>query len=797
MTTPRQSGALLHRIVRAYQIWGANTDVGKTVFSTILCGLTTKYRAHEETTFLKPVSTGLPEERDDRHVRTFLPDIHSETLYQFELPVSPHLAAQVSLQDTPTDGDILAKIHDFTSRHASPTPGWLFIETAGGVHSPGPSGATQADLYRPLRLPAILIGDAKLGGISQTISAFESLKLRGYDIELILLFHEDKYQNHVYLTDYFRDHHSIPVKTAPLPPHRSSDPASDTHNMQAYYAATLPSLSTIPTLLSTSHANRISRLESMATVASKTIWYPFTQHKHVTPDRITVIDSAKDSHFQAFAPSHDGIGLLRPLFDGSASWWTQGLGHGNPHLSLAAAYAAGRYGHVMFAEAVHEPALALAETLLAGMRNPRLTRVFYSDNGSTGIEVAVKMALNAARARYGWGGKDEAGVIGLQGSYHGDTIGAMDCSEPGVFNEKVEWYRGRGAWLGAPGVRCEKGRWVVERGDGQTFTFSSLDEVFDLDTRAAKGEASGYGEQIRGILEGLHAQGRRFGALILEPIVLGAGGMHLVDPLFQQTLVKVVRASPHLFAGKDNHSSPTEGLDWSGLPVIFDEVFTGIYRLGRFSAASFLGVDPDISVHAKLLTGGLLPLSATLASEDIFRSFLSDDKSNALLHGHSYTAHAVGCQVGLESLRELQKMEREGGWDWALPTTRKGDDISQVANLKQFAGKVESRVWSVWSPDLVEWLSWQHGKCVEGVWALGTVLAIHMGGAGDSAGYKSTAAGGLQHALLRGSESDGGIHSRVLGNVLYLMAGQKTTRETVGRVEHLIRQSLRGSDITN
>ncbi|KAK3997867.1 putative Adenosylmethionine-8-amino-7-oxononanoate aminotransferase [Cladorrhinum sp. PSN332] len=786
MTASPQLGALLHRSLRVYQIWGANTEVGKTVFSTILCALTSKYRPYEKTAFLKPVSTGRAQEADDRHIERFLPGVHAETLYQFDLPVSPHLAAQVSQKNTPSDGEILSRISEFASCHASPSRGWLFIETAGGVHSPGPSGTTQADLYRPLRLPAILIGDAKLGGISQTISAFESLKVRGHDIELVLLFHSDTYQNHSYLASYFQDH-SIPVKTAPLPPPFSPNPQSDTRNMQTYYTATLPSLSSIPSLLSDSHANRISRLQSMPAAASQTIWYPFTQHQHLTPDKIAVIDSAKDSHFDTLVPAPvPSDSLLRPSFDGSASWWTQGLGHGNQNLALAAAYAAGRYGHVMFAEAIHEPALALAETLLSGMGNPRLKRVFYSDNGSTGVEVAVKMALRASRRRYGWEGK--AGVLGLKGCYHGDTIGAMDCSEPGVFNEKVEWYEGKGAWLDGSGVRCERGVWVVKGGEGREF--GTLGEVFDLEGREGRGEGRGYERVIRGALERLSEEGRRFGALMLEPVVLGAGGMHLVDPLFQRTLVKVVRASPQLLAGKHGHAHcSNDELDWSGLPVVHDEVFTGIYRLGRFSAASFLGIDPDISVHAKLLTGGLLPLSATLASESIFRSFLSDDKSEALLHGHSYTAHAVGCQVALESLRRLLKMERSGEWDWALSTKRKSDDQSHGASFMP-PDRVGSVIWSVWSPELVEWLSWQREKGVEGVWALGTVLAIHMGCAGDSAGYKSTAARGLQTALLRGSNDDGSVHSRVLGNVLYLMAGQTTTEETVRRVERLVRRGL-------
>ncbi len=288
------------------------------------------------------------------------------------------------------------------------------------------------------------------------------------------------------------------------------------------------------------HSDRISRLESMSATAAEKIWYPFTQQKHLTADKITVIDSAQGDYFHTLVPQTPAGGgsnaLLQPSFDGSASWWTQGLGHGNPRLALAAAYAAGRYGHVMFAEAVHEPALALAETLLAGMGNPRLGRAFFSDNGSTGTEVAVKMALRAARLRYGWGAADRLGVLGLQGSYHGDTIGAMDCSEPCVFNEKVEWYEGKGFWFEYPTVQCSDGVWRVEfpagmqplHGGLPSSSYHSLAAIFDVEYRESSGEGRLYEQFITATLERLAAEGRKFGALMLEPIVLGAGGMLLV-----------------------------------------------------------------------------------------------------------------------------------------------------------------------------------------------------------------------------------------------------------------------------
>lgn len=445
------------------------------------------------------------------------------------------------MQPIPSDDALLAGCRDFAAECAARGKGWLFLETAGGVHSPGPSGTTQADLYIPLRAPAVLVGDSRLGGISQTISAFESLRLRGYDVESVLLFRDATYQNFVYLADYFEKHHGVPVASVVAPPGRSEDAARDADAMAEYYGRGDCEDVTGRVLghLDRRHGERVSSLESLAARAHRHIWYPFTQQSLLGPEDIMTIDSAHGDYFQTLAPpaaadAAPDAPLLRSSFDGSASWWTQGLGHSNPQLTLAAAYAAGRYGHVMFAGTAHEPAMALAETLLRGMRNPRMSRVFYSDNGSTGIEAAVKMALRAARLRYGWGTGDGLGVLGLKGGYHGDTMGAMDCAEPCLYNEKIEWYEGKGYWLDYPTVLCSDGKWSVavnkglaeDLGPGEAY--GSLHDIFDVEARERRGEHHRYEAYITDTLKRLRRQGRKFGALILEPVVLGAGGMELV-----------------------------------------------------------------------------------------------------------------------------------------------------------------------------------------------------------------------------------------------------------------------------
>lgn len=414
------------------------------------------------------------------------------------------------------------------------------METAGGVHSPGPSGKTQADLYIPLRAPSLLVGDSRLGGISQTISAFESLRIRGYDVESVLLFKDDTYENYQYLEEYFRKQYGIPVTSLLEPPQKHENPEKDAEAMEKYYDRNDSTEITGQVLetLDINHQNRLTNLDTMATRASEHIWYPFTQQSLVGPKDIMTIDSAHGDYFQTLAPPSSEESpetpVLRSSFDASASWWTQGLGHSNPKLTMAAAYAAGRYGHVMFASAVHQPAMALAETLLNGMKNPRLKRVFYSDNGSTGTEVAIKMGLRAARKRYGWDTSQKLGILGLKGAYHGDTIGAMDCAEPGIYNEKIEWYEGKGYWLDYPTILCKDGKWCVSVADGLQGSFgagraySSLSEIFDVEKREASGEHAVYEDYITSTLRRLKDQGRKFGALMLEPIILGAGGMEFV-----------------------------------------------------------------------------------------------------------------------------------------------------------------------------------------------------------------------------------------------------------------------------
>ncbi|CAL1715948.1 unnamed protein product [Somion occarium] len=676
----------------------------------------------------------------------------------------------------------------------------MYVETAGGVHSPTLSGTTQLDSYRPLFLPTILIGDSRLGGISSTISSYESLVLRGYIVDAILLFRDEYYRNWEYLSSYFAEK-GVQVHAVDPPPAKHTDNNTNIQLTEQFYWKIVPS-NNQGTIFDTvrhldiCHTQRLEELDSMPRRTLDTIWWPFVQHGHVKTEKdVTVIDSASGDVFSLYNGHNTESStpsLLEPQFDGSASWWTQAVGHAHPALTMAAAQAAGRYGHVMFPEATHLPALKLAERLVKfGPGRGWASRAFFSDDGSTGMEVALKMALRAFAVREQGGLKSGIGmekrrglgVLGLKGSYHGDTIGAMDACEEGVYTS--EWHEAKGFWLDPPTISVRNGQTVISvppsiSAESEVET-QSLGWTYDITERFKTPLAAVYRQHIESTLRKLRNSERTLAALVLEPIVMGAGGMIFVDPLFQRILIDVVRSS-NAFPGT---LSTTPG-EWSGLPVIFDEVFVGLYRLGFESIIPLLGVFPDISVNAKILTGGLVPMAVTLASDSIFKAFYSEKKVDALLHGHSYTAYPVGCEVANEALNVIEKLSKSGEWEeakarWASP---------QETKLQS------NGVWSFWDPDFVSELS--KLPCVGEVMTLGTVLSIKI--ADDTAGYQSHSAQKLLDVIKSSENTEDvspipggspfGINYRTLGNVAYFMLSLNTAPEIVKAVENRIWRTL-------
>ncbi|KAI5119005.1 hypothetical protein M0805_004415 [Coniferiporia weirii] len=790
----------LYKNVRIHQIFGANTDVGKTILTTALA-LASASRGRL-VRYLKPVSTGPLEEADDGFVKRysgrFGDKIRHDCLLRYKEPVSPHLALRLEQSHScqknvePTDESINKSISAYIGESAafSSERTDVFVETAGGVHSPSLTGISQIDSYRPLRLPTILIGDSRLGGISSTISSYESLILRGYSVDAILLLREDYYRNWEYLSAYFGER-AVHVASFPPPPPKLDDEVANYEATDSYYTQLIKdgSMEDIREFLDKQHIDRLDELHSMPGRTLESVWWPFVQHGLVKgPEDVTVIDSAHGDFFSTYT-GHGGEkpNLLSPLYDGSASWWTQAYGHGEPSLALAAAHAAGRYGHVMFPQATNLPALKLAERLLSpkGPGAGWASRVFFSDDGSTAMEVALKMALRAYCVRHGRSldkaEKQQLGVLGLKGSYHGDTIGVMDAchTADGVYT--CEWHSAKGYWFDPPAIAMRNGKATITLPaaiakhasmDHTEIEGESLAWLYDVPRRLETDLANRYRSFIADSLQKIKEseESVRLGALVLEPLVLGAGGMIFVDPLFQRILVDVVR--------NEDFTPQIPNGTWRGLPVIFDEVFVGMYRTGFQSCIPTLGVTPDIAVYAKTLTGGLVPLAVTLASKSIFEAFLSDVKADALLHGHSYTAHAVGCEVANRSLEMMNKLAQSAAWS-VMQDGWRGSASKEPRSTPT--------MWSFWSPGFIEKVS--QLPVVDSVMTLGTVLAIKLNGATE--GYQSQ----IAQTRLRAIQSSPGddsfaIHFRTLGDVAYFMTSLNTSSSVIRVVEEKISAAL-------
>ncbi|KAI8362099.1 onanonoxo-7-onima-8-eninoihtemlysoneda [Mortierella sp. GBAus27b] len=797
------------RSFQAYQVFSANTNVGKTILSTglVRAAAALAVGADKKRTkafYLKPVQTGYPVDCDARHVKTYAPLVETSRLYAYPDPVSPHIATN----DPPPDSEVLRAtinaIRTFKQGLGQSDKGWALLETAGGVNSPIMSGELQSRFYRPLRLPTVLIGDSHLGGISTSLTSYESLHQYGYDIPALLVFN-NKSKNHEFLERHLAKAENRPtIHVLPSPPEKLADPKADAEQLHEYYIKTESYFAEVIRDLERIHQLRFDRLEELADKARTSIWWPFTQHQNVK--EVTVIDSAYGDIMTTYVEPKDkssGSSSLtsdqandakewkwREMFDGCASWWTQGLGHGSPLLTQSAAYAAGRYGHVMFPECAHEPAVQLTETLLDTVGKDWASRVFFSDNGSTAIEVALKMALKASQDRYAHLGQHtgRVEVIGIDGGYHGDTIGAMNACSPNLYNAQVTWYKAHGHWFAPPTVVFKDSKFHVtvpaEMNGSSEPVKVTLDNLSSVFTAPAESDPrlQIYRSHIRETLTRLTQDEKRsFGALLMEPVLMGAGGMVWVDPVFQRCLVEEVRAfkgfGTEISPGKNAHV-PAKN-NWKGLPVVFDEVFSGCWRLGRKSAADMLQVNPDIAAYAKLLTGGLITLATTLTTDSIFNNFLSETKTDALLHGHSYTAHPIGCAVANTSLQTYRQMEQHGDADQA----RQDWGASSYGDMG---------VWSIWNQNVVDRIS--RLDRVEGVVPLGSVLAIQMREADGPSGYASLVSQQVQRRLRDtkddASDAEVAIFGRPLGNVVYVIASQVSTREQLAKVENILLRTL-------
>ena len=319
------------------------------------------------------------------------------------------------------------------------------------------------------------------------------------------------------------------------------------------------------------------------------LWHPFTQMQ-TAPPPIPVVRGEG-----VYLYTEDG----RRILDGISSWWVNIHGHSHPKLNEALARQARELEHVIFAGFTHRPAVELAERLVEVLPEG-LHRIFYSDDGSTAVEVALKMAYQYWR---NCGELERRLFVALKFAYHGDTVGTMSVSEESLFTEAFEGLLFRVARAEAPYCyRCPLG---LELPTCAIDCLGSLEQIL----REEKGRVAG---------------------VIVEPMLQAAGGM-IVWP--REFLTGVRRLC-------DEHKTL----------LIADEVMTGFGRTGRMFASEHGPVRPDIVCLSKGISAGYLPLAATAATDDVYEAFLSDDRSKTFFHGHSFTANPLGCAVGLASL---------------------------------------------------------------------------------------------------------------------------------------------------
>lgn len=409
------------------------------------------------------------------------------------------------------------------------------------------------------------------------------------------------------------------------------------------------------------------------------VWHPYTQHLNA-PLPVPIVRAEGSWLYDLHG---------KPLLDAISSWWVTTHGHCRPEIVEAISEQARQLDQVIFAGFTHEPAAALAAELVSKL--PRgLTRVFYSDDGSTAVEVAIKLSLQSFANR----GTPRRLVAALENAYHGDTFGAMAAGARGVFTHMYEPLLFEVARLPDP-----------SQGD----TLAALDALID-------------------------ARGSELAAVIVEPLLLGAGGMHVWD----EDVLRGIRARTQA----------------AGVHLIADEVLTGFGRTGPLFACDRADVRPDLLCMSKGLTGGVLPLGATAATEDIFDAFRSSDRRKTFFHGHSYTANPIACAAALASLQLFDEDSEDD---------RVRLEVAQATQLATLRGV----------------------RGVKAVRQIGTVGAVELDA---TPGYLSDIGRELAAYALQE-----GVLIRPLGNVAYCLPPYCTTDDEIASVYAVIHRFLEGA----
>src|SRR4249919_641477 len=340
-------------------------------------------------------------------------------------------------------------------------------------------------------------------------------------------------------------------------------------------------------------AQMLAEAEALRTRDLAVLWHPCTQmaeHPHTLP--LIPIRRGRGAWLEGV----DG----RRYLDAVSSWWTNLFGHAEPRIAAAIAAQAGELEHVIFAGFSHEPGIRLAEALLR-VAPPGLARVFYGDNGSSAIEIALKMSFHSF---YNRGDDKRRKFVALSNGYHGETIGALSVSDIPLYRRVY-----------APLLL--------------TPLFAPSPDAYEAEPgESPEACALRRADELAAIFE-LHAG--EICALILEPLVQCAGGMRIHHPAYLRRAREIC--------------------DAHGTHLIADEIAVGFGRTGTMFACEQANISPDFLCLSKGLTGGFMPMSAVLTTAAVYEDFLDpDSRERAFLHSHSYTGNPLGCAAALASL---------------------------------------------------------------------------------------------------------------------------------------------------
>jgi adenosylmethionine-8-amino-7-oxononanoate aminotransferase len=417
------------------------------------------------------------------------------------------------------------------------------------------------------------------------------------------------------------------------------------------------------------------------------IWHPFTSQAAVDLP-IEIVSAEREFLYAATGKSY---------IDAIASWWTVIHGHNHPAIVSAIKEQVEKLDHVMLAGFTHAPAEQLAEALLT-RAGGNFSHVFYSDNGSTAVEVMLKLA------RQFWvnqGKAERRKFVRFDAAYHGDTFGAMSVAGPSLFTAPFSPMLFETMTFAYP-----------QRADDEEF-FTAFTACLDNEAASVAG-------------------------VIIEPLIAAAGGMVFQQPQALRRLVDLCRAH--------------------GILVLFDEVFTGFGRTGSFFAYEQANVVPDLLALAKGLTGGALPLAATLIAPHVHSAFVSDLAEHTFYHGHTMTGNPIGCAAALASLRIFDDEAR----------------LEQIRNLENLM----RRLWNS--------IADRHAGKIAAVRVMGALSAANLLSGSEKTGYAFS-----WSKLLRAGARAQGVVLRPLGNVLYVAPPHNIAAQSLERVFEVIDGLLR------